>query len=94
MPICLTIACQIPAPAVAEKYKPFTEFPTPELLARAQVEYSKYNEEHAVDSAGIPLPFPPSTNKSHVFNVDGCKDIDNYARNVRKTCNLFFLSFF
>ena len=63
-------------------YTPFTEFPTPELLSKAQLDYKEANVEHKLDENGIPLPFSPRTTKSEVFNPKDYEDIDEHARKV------------
>ena len=60
-------------------YTPFTEFPSPDRLARAQRDYAAANVERPLDENGIPLPFPPPTRKADVFRVEDYKDIDEHA---------------
>ena len=60
-------------------YTPFTEFPSPDRLARAQRDYTAANVEHPLYEDGIPLPFPPPTRKADVFRAEDYRDIDEHA---------------
>ena len=65
-----------------KKFVPFTEFPTIDLLAEAQAEYTAARVSVNRDEDGVPQPFPPPTKRGEVFKPDDFKLIDAHAREV------------
>ena len=63
-------------------FVPFSEFPTPELLAKAQVEYATSGADHEVDDDGTSKPFPPPTNKQSVLDAERWQLIDKHVKRV------------
>ena len=65
------------------KFKPFMEFPTPNLLAKAQRDYAATNPKHEKEKdSSAPSPFPPPTKKSEIFDRKDYVKIDNRASEV------------
>ena len=64
----------------------FSEFPTVDLLAEAQVVYAATNVQTNVHvkrvDGGVPDPLPPPTTKRDVFKSEEFKEIDAHARQV------------
>ena len=64
-------------------FKPFTQFPTPNLLALSQREYAAEKKKPEVDQeTGVPVPSPPPTTKSQVFDPEKYSNTDKRALSV------------
>jgi hypothetical protein len=64
------------------------DFPTPDSLLAAQLQYRKKPKKGA---DGIPEPFPPPTTKEQIYNVADYAEIDLHAQKVKTTYHLYII---
>ena len=62
----------------------FSEFPTVDLLAEAQVVYAATDVHVKRVEGGVPNPLPPPTKKRDVFKPDQFQEIDAHAGQVTR----------
>ena len=72
-------------------YEPFTDFPTPVLLAQAQVDYKEAKVEVVRGDDGVPLPFPPPVTSQDALSKHNFSHIDKHAAEVRSLRYFQFL---
>ena len=72
-----------------DDFQPFTEFPEPVLLKKANDVYTTYEKPVPRDEDGTVAAYPCPSWKEDVFNLAGFTELDVHAVEVRDVVNIY-----